>query len=148
MPRPSPGLERHQRLARALALSAINASPEPRPREQSTPRLNLGLERNQRLARTSPSVPDFSHTAAVPPDTTRVIPPTPRQDTSPTISTTLIPVTPYPCHCEYVTTVRGMGGINSHHCCHILAITVPLLQDEVQGFGSDDHDPNRVRRHH
>ena len=64
--RPSPGLERNRRLARAPASSAISASPEPQPRAQSTPRSGPGLECNQRLTRASASAPGFSRTVAVP----------------------------------------------------------------------------------
>ena len=80
------------------------------------------------------------------PDVTQAMPLTPRQDTMPTIPTTPVPMTPYLCHCEYGTTGRGMGGVNSHYCHHILAIIVPPLQDGAQGLGSDGHDPNRTRR--
>ena len=51
MPCPSPGLERSQRLARALVSSVVIASPEPWSRAQSTSRPSPGLERNLRFAR-------------------------------------------------------------------------------------------------
>ena len=40
-----------------------------------------------------------------------------------------------------------MGGVNSHHCHHAQAITVPLVQDGAQGLGQDCHDPNRSWQH-
>jgi len=96
----APGLERNQRLARALASSAISASPEPRPRAQSTPRPSLGL--GARL---------LTHSGRTS-DATCVMPPTPQQGTSPTILPTPITVAPHLYHCERCATVGGMGGVN------------------------------------
>jgi hypothetical protein len=59
--------------------------------------------------------------------TSAMVPPIPRQDTTHTIPTTPVPVTPYPCHCGYDVTVSGMGGINSNYCHHAQPITVLLV---------------------
>jgi hypothetical protein len=113
MPRPSPSLERVQRLAQAPVSSGINASPEPQTRAELTTRLSPGLERDQHLARAPASAPGF-------PRTTIVL----RTWRKPFLRPTPIPVTPY-LHCEYDRTEEGMGDVKSRRCCHNRAVTIP-----------------------
>ena len=147
MPRPSLW-PRAQSASRPSPLPRAQSAPRPSPwpRAHSTPSLSL-WPRAQSTPRPSPDldVRLLTHGGRTP-DATWATLPTPCQSTSPTVSPTPVPVTPHLRYCEYGMTVRGMGGVNPRHYCHTLAVTALLLQDGVQGLGSDGHNPNRARR--
>jgi hypothetical protein len=124
--RPSPSLERNQRLARALVSSAINASPEPWSRVQSMPRPSPSLD--IRLSTHGDRTADATWTMP---------PPTLWQGMASTILTTPAPVMPYLCHCGYGQTKDEIGDIKSWHYCHNPTVINPPCRTMDEASGGD-----------